>query len=89
MTDMASALLVVPFHFVGVVHLRILTVCCLVGPIVRTSPWELSIRDPAFYDQLYVVTTVRKTNMWPRGREGNGFDGTFPLYSHMASFKSS
>ncbi|KAF9873287.1 CND11p [Colletotrichum karsti] len=49
------------------------------GPIVRTSPWELSIRDPDFYDQLYVTASTRKTDMWPRGREGNGFDDSHHL----------
>ncbi|KAF7956988.1 hypothetical protein EAE96_004310 [Botrytis aclada] len=49
------------------------------GPIVRTSPWELSVRDPAFYDQLYVTASTRKTDMWPRGREGNGFDDSHHL----------
>ncbi|POS72678.1 cytochrome P450 [Diaporthe helianthi] len=49
------------------------------GPIVRTSPWELSIRDPSFYDQLYVTASTRKTDMWPRGREGNGFENSHHL----------
>lgn len=44
------------------------------GPIVRTSPWELSIRDSEFYSQLYVAASTRRTDMWPRGREGNGFE---------------
>ncbi|KAG9254338.1 cytochrome P450 [Emericellopsis atlantica] len=49
------------------------------GPIVRTSPWELSVRDPVFYEQLYVTAAKRKTDMWPRGREGNGFDDSHHL----------
>ncbi|KAK7956146.1 cytochrome P450 family protein [Apiospora aurea] len=49
------------------------------GPIVRTSPWELSIRDPEFYSQLYVTASTRRTNMWPRGREGNGFESSHHL----------
>ncbi|KAI1419592.1 cytochrome P450 [Xylaria sp. FL1777] len=49
------------------------------GPIVRTSPWELSIRDPNFYNQLYVAASTRRTNMWPRGREGNGFESSHHL----------
>ncbi|KAK8080610.1 hypothetical protein PG997_008428 [Apiospora hydei] len=49
------------------------------GPIVRTSPWELSIRDPEFYSQLYVAASTRRTNMWPRGREGNGFESSHHL----------
>ncbi|KAI8627729.1 cytochrome P450 [Xylariaceae sp. FL1651] len=49
------------------------------GPIVRTSPWELSIRDSEFYGQLYVAASTRRTNMWPRGREGNGFEDSHHL----------
>ncbi|KAI0169618.1 cytochrome P450 [Hypoxylon sp. FL1284] len=49
------------------------------GPIVRTSPWELSIRDPDFYGQLYVAASTRRTDMWPRGREGNGFESSHHL----------
>ncbi|KAI1128167.1 cytochrome P450 [Nemania abortiva] len=49
------------------------------GPIVRTSPWELSIRDSDFYNQLYVAASTRRTNMWPRGREGNGFESSHHL----------
>ncbi|KAK8052037.1 hypothetical protein PG993_003422 [Apiospora rasikravindrae] len=49
------------------------------GPIVRTSPWELSIRDPEFYSHLYVAASTRRTNMWPRGREGNGFESSHHL----------
>ncbi|GKT90339.1 cytochrome P450 monooxygenase [Colletotrichum tofieldiae] len=54
------------------------------GPIVRTSPWELSIRDPVFYDQLYVTAATRKTDMWPRGREGNGFDSITRIEPRIA-----
>ncbi|GJC85385.1 cytochrome P450 monooxygenase sdnH [Colletotrichum liriopes] len=61
-------------------------------PIVRTSPWELSIRDPVFYDQLYVTAATRKTDMWPRGREGNGFDMSHDLHrirrKHLEPFFS-
>ncbi|KAI1305537.1 cytochrome P450 [Xylaria venustula] len=49
------------------------------GPIVRTSPWELSIRDSDFYNQLYVAASTRRTNMWPRGREGNSFEDSHHL----------
>ncbi|KAF7596079.1 hypothetical protein BBP40_003341 [Aspergillus hancockii] len=43
------------------------------GAIVRISPWELSIRDASFYRQIYVGSSKRRTNLWARGREGNGF----------------
>ncbi|KAL3483008.1 cytochrome P450 [Aspergillus germanicus] len=49
------------------------------GPIVRISPWELSIRDSSFYHQLYVPSSMRRTNMWARGREGNGFQDSHHL----------
>ncbi|KAI6351153.1 hypothetical protein MCOR25_010105 [Pyricularia grisea] len=38
------------------------------GPIVRVNPQELSIKDPSYYDQLYVAGAVRRTNCWT----GNG-----------------
>lgn len=47
------------------------------GPIVRITPWQLSIRDPSYYNQLYVAGSTRRTDMWARGREGSGFQGTF------------
>ncbi|CAP64792.1 uncharacterized protein PODANS_5_3460, partial [Podospora anserina S mat+] len=31
------------------------------GPIVRFSPWELSIRDPGFYQNSYAHGSVRRT----------------------------
>ncbi|KAI9368159.1 cytochrome P450 [Aspergillus egyptiacus] len=53
------------------------------GPIVRITPWELSIRDLDFYHELYVASSTRRTDSWARGREGNGFDGK--SYSHHLS----
>lgn len=49
------------------------------GPIVRISPWELSIRDSDFYYELYVAGSTRRTDSWARGREGNGFDDSHHL----------
>lgn len=34
------------------------------GPIVRINPYELSIRDPEFYDELYVAGSVRPTDRY-------------------------
>ncbi|MCJ1348128.1 hypothetical protein MMC31_006359, partial [Peltigera leucophlebia] len=33
------------------------------GPIVRITPYELSIHDPDFYDKLYVSGSVRRTEL--------------------------
>lgn len=33
------------------------------------------MRDSSFYSQLYVAGSTRRTDMWARGRQGNGFDG--------------
>ncbi|KAL8640783.1 MAG: hypothetical protein Q9228_002343 [Teloschistes exilis] len=49
------------------------------GPIVRITPWQLSIRDPSYYSQLYVAGSTRRTDMWARGREGSGFQGSFRI----------
>ncbi|KAI0593108.1 cytochrome P450 [Biscogniauxia sp. FL1348] len=49
------------------------------GPIVRVNPWELSIRDSSFYGELFVAGSTRRTDMWARGREGNGFQNTHHL----------
>ncbi len=43
-----------------------------IGPIVRVNPWELSIRDSSYYGELHVASSTRRTDMWPRGREGVG-----------------
>ena len=35
------------------------------GPIVRINPYELSIHDPEYYNELYVGSSKRRTNFWP------------------------
>lgn len=46
------------------------------GPIVRINPSELSIKDPEYYNQLYVTGAVRRTNAWPHFGDGMDFNGT-------------
>ncbi|KAK0639802.1 cytochrome P450 family protein [Cercophora newfieldiana] len=42
------------------------------GPIVRINPWEISVRDPAFYNTLYVAGSTRRTEIFPQLRDGIG-----------------
>jgi cytochrome P450 len=42
------------------------------GPIVRISPYELHIDDSEFYDELYVGTSVRKTDKYARSAHAFG-----------------
>lgn len=45
------------------------------GPIVRINPFELSIRDPEFYDQVYVAGSVRRTENYDSFGRGIEFEG--------------
>ncbi|KAK3339734.1 putative cytochrome P450 [Lasiosphaeria hispida] len=46
------------------------------GPIVRINPWEISVRDPSFYNTLYVAGSVRRTEIFKQLRDGIGIDGS-------------
>ncbi|KAK2590015.1 hypothetical protein QQS21_012303 [Conoideocrella luteorostrata] len=46
------------------------------GPVIRINPWELSIRDGAFYSTLYVSGSTRRSQIFPRSRAGIGIDGS-------------
>lgn len=45
------------------------------GPIVRVNPDELSIHDPAFYNEIYVTESKRRTNNYDVFCQGIDFDG--------------
>lgn len=53
------------------------------GPIIRVTPDELSIKDPKYYDQVYVVGSVRKTNAWPAFGDGMDFNGMLVPFSRL------
>ncbi|KUL83714.1 hypothetical protein ZTR_07489 [Talaromyces verruculosus] len=46
------------------------------GPIIRVNPSELSIKDPEYYNTLYVTGAIRKTNAWPHFGDGMDFNGS-------------
>ncbi|KAK6065107.1 cytochrome p450 [Seiridium cupressi] len=49
------------------------------GPIVRINPNELSIRDPSFYNEIYVSESKRRSEHYDAWAGGINFDGSFIL----------
>ncbi|KAK0701924.1 cytochrome P450 [Lasiosphaeria miniovina] len=49
------------------------------GPIIRVNPDELSIHDPAFYNEIYVTESKRRTNAYDVFCKGIDFDGSHLL----------
>ncbi|KAI0526193.1 cytochrome P450 family protein [Xylaria bambusicola] len=49
------------------------------GPIVRINPHELSIRDPEYYDKLYVAGSVRPTDNYLGFANGLDLEGSHLL----------
>ena len=45
------------------------------GPIVRVNPEELSIHDPAAYNEIYVTESKRRTEHYDQFCQGMDFDG--------------
>ena len=42
------------------------------GPIIRITPFELHIDDPDFYDEIYVGSSVRRTDKYARSAHAFG-----------------
>lgn len=55
-----------------------------IGPIVRINPWEISVKDPSFFNTLYVSGSVRRTQIFPPLRDGIGIEGMFSLCHLLA-----
>lgn len=47
------------------------------GPIVRVNPDELSIHDAAFYNEIYVTESKRRTENYDVFCKGIDFDGNY------------
>lgn len=45
---------------------------------MRVNPWELSIRDAGFYNEVYVTAGRRRTDLPGRLRAGLGMNGENP-----------
>ena len=46
---------------------------------MRVNPYELSIHDPAFYNDLYCAESKRRTDNYDKFGRGIDFDGTARL----------
>lgn len=51
------------------------------GPIVRITPFEIHIKDPTFWDTLYVKHNKSSKYEWMSGRFGNA-DSVFSTSDH-------
>lgn len=44
---------------------------------MRVNPWELSINDPDYYNEVYVTAGKRRTNFDAGPRSGLGMQGKY------------
>ncbi|KAH8423755.1 uncharacterized protein LDX57_001511 [Aspergillus melleus] len=51
------------------------------GPIIRINPYEIVIKDPDYYNTVYVASNTRRSEKWYT-LQGTGLDGKELFFIH-------